>query len=443
MKETIRVLLCDDLEERGKEALRVIERTGDELDCALEVRGLFDDELQIELESLFDVERSLLDDSTPAVGESVDQSVAAFEQTALGSREYDVALIDNNLKALKSPGVRVTVDAIAGYVRAFSSIPYVVSLNKWPEMDFDLRYLMGDRDGLSDFGVNLEHLEIHALWTGRREPGHQDFLPWYWPDLYHAADARKGQIAFVKENLDKSVLGCLGFPDDCLEYLSRNAVGRLSPLIDESDNEYLEKLRNFTFKRFFVEACTSLPVRTEREVIERYGKESERGRVIMARVVAAELEKWLRSEVIGPQDLLVDVPHLLMRMPFLLTDRASSIAEWNRALEVSLPPFGIDMEIFERSVSQAIWGGCSWVNRPCFWWPKLKSDGDLNDAYFHSEIKWEEAVFCEDISSFVLLKGCGRWTPREFSTELEGASRRRYVARVKSRNYVPRSRFAL
>ena len=440
MKETIRVLLCDDLRERGREALRVIEQTGDELDCTLEVRGLFDDELTSELEALFDVERSVLDDCSPAV----DESVAAFEQTCLGSTKYDVALIDNNLKALKSSGARVTVDAIAGYVRAFSSIPYVVSLNKSPEMDFDLKYLTGDHDGPSDFGVNLEHLEIHAVWTGRkgsRSPG----ISCLGIGLTYArlVNHEERRSRFVQENLDESLLECIGFPHDCLEYLSRNAVGKLSPLIDESDSDYLDKLRALSFERFFIEACTSLPIRAEREVVGRLGRKSERGRVIMARVVAAEVEKWLRSEVIGPQDVLVDLPHLIMRMPFLLGERAKSIEEWNRALEVFSPPFGLDGEIFERTVTRATRIGDSWVRRPCFWWPKLKSDDDLNDAFFNSGAEWEDAVFCEDISSFMLLTGCGDWKPTEFSTELEGAWRRRYVARVKNRNYVPRSRFGL
>ena len=62
----------------------------------------------------------------------------------------DIVILDNNLAELTIPGARHTAESIAGYIRAFTNIPYIVSLNKNPDIDFDLRYLMGDRHTQAD-----------------------------------------------------------------------------------------------------------------------------------------------------------------------------------------------------------------------------------------------------------------------------------------------------
>ena len=46
---------------------------------------------------------------------------------------------------------------------------------------------------------------------------------------------------------------------------------------------------------------------------------------IIARVVAAYIDRWFRRDVLGPQEALVDLPHLLMRLPFLLGEKAGDL----------------------------------------------------------------------------------------------------------------------
>ena len=51
-----------------------------------------------------------------------------------------------------------------------------------------------------------------------------------------------------------------------------------------------------------------------------------------ARIVSSRIAKWLEREVLGPQDVLVDVPHLIQRCPYLLDGDISDLGTWNAAL---------------------------------------------------------------------------------------------------------------
>ena len=135
--------------------------------------------------------------------------------------DSDIVVIDNNLAALDIKGARLTAEAVAGFVRAFTTSPYVVSLNKNPEIDFDLRYLVGDYQTHADLALNAGHLSIPALWTGNSRDTEDDFLPWYWPVLSKISKKRREQIEFLETRLELSIVEALEFPRKAVHYLSR------------------------------------------------------------------------------------------------------------------------------------------------------------------------------------------------------------------------------
>src|SRR5258705_13840838 len=122
----MKILVCDDLPDRCDEVKKAIEHA--KLDGA-EVDTLVGKELVAQLELLFAKVEACLKAPTGYV-ESLD----------LKFDGYDLIAIDNNLAHLEIKGARLTAESIAGYIRAFTSAPYVVSLNKNPDVDFDLRY---------------------------------------------------------------------------------------------------------------------------------------------------------------------------------------------------------------------------------------------------------------------------------------------------------------
>lgn len=426
------ILICDDIEERGNETLEQIRaaripRATSRLACG--------DKLRCAIMSLFERAESVLDKGS-------ENSSQISWNTIFDSPDLDIVILDNNLADLSISGARHTAESIAGYIRAFTRIPYIISLNKNPHVDFDLRYLVGDYETRTDLALNTEHLSTRELWSGQSKTSADRFLPWYWPVLNEVPTKRRRQIDFVKKHFDDPVLTALSFPEEQMEYLSRHAKGTLSPEIDDSS------MKNVTFKKFFETSYRSFPVPRDREKIMElfdsgHAIRRRLARDVVARVVAAEIDKWIRRDLLGPQDVLVDIPHLLMRMPFLLGKEADKLKQWNAAVLSTRRPFGLSDKIYKRHLSRAKFKHDNWVKSSCFWWPILKTDEKLNDLFFHSKVEWKEAIFCEDTSRFESISDEDIDSPKEFSAEFEGAWNRRHVADVENKKYAPWSRFAL
>ncbi|MYF08950.1 MAG: hypothetical protein F4233_13875, partial [Rhodospirillaceae bacterium] len=81
--------------------------------------------------------------------------------------EFDVLIVDNDLTDLELGGAMLTAESIIGYLRAFTDVPYIISLNKNHDVDFDLRYLYGDYQSFSDLALNTNHLSNQRLWGGK------------------------------------------------------------------------------------------------------------------------------------------------------------------------------------------------------------------------------------------------------------------------------------
>lgn len=355
------------------------------------------------------------------------------DRASIFMSDFDIAILDNNLSELDLGGTRQTAESIAGYLRAFGNIPYIVSLNKNPHVDFDLRHLVGDYETLADLAVNETHLSNLALWTGDPDDATDDFLPWYWPALNDAPARRRAQIRFVAEHFDKPILKSLEFPASASHSLSRHAKGALSP-----EAELVAKV---TFKTFFVKACRSLPIRADREKLARAVPKEDPARTVTSRVAAGELDRWFRRNLLGPQDVLVDLPHLLMRLPFLLGPRAQHLECWNQALTAVEPPHGLSREIYRKHIQCAGFPYDVWTKSPCFWWRELKSDTELNRMFFEDESQWADVVFCEDLSRFK-PRTKGADGQLEFAADFDGTWNRRHVANLPAKQYIPKSRLA-
>jgi len=421
----MRILVCDDIVKRGEETCSFIREAGTEH----EVVPVFEDDLKTAIEAIFRrAQRTLARTRTSPETEDGD--------TIFDDPRSDVLMIlDNNLAELNISGARHTAESIAGYLRALTNVPYIVSLNKNPQVDFDLRYLVGDYRTDADLALNTKHLAYPALWTGETTPTAGRFFPWYWPVLNRTPAVRRRQIDFVEKHYDEPIVTALKFPPKYLNFLSRHAWGALSPKA--------ARTKSITIRKFFLESCRSLPILKDRkELSKRLGRGDDSARRIVARVAAAELERWIRRDVLGPQDFLVDLPHLLMRLPFLLGKHVNDLDRWNGVALAAEPPFGLDEELYENHLKDAKFEGDIWTKSPCFWWPKLKEDEKLNRMFFRDGSNWADAVFCEDLSRFVLRSEDPR-ALREFAAEFEGSWQRRHVAEVDKMTYSPKSRFAV
>ncbi len=407
----MKILICDDKEDNAN-------NTKDLIDSRGIVESLHSTELESTLITFLNDVSGILDSNESAGNGSVSSD---FD-------EFDVLIVDNNLTELQLGGARLTAETIIGYLRAFSDVPYIISLNKNPHVDFDLKFLFGDYQSLADLALNTEHLSSRKLWGGKSEG---DFAPWYWPSVADASARRRNQVEFVAENFDRPVWEALGFPTEAASYLSQRAKSR----IPSRDGELLD----VSFEEFFESSRTLPPaeIDTLKDLAE---KQSDFARKAICQIAAYEVDRWLRRDVLGAQDVLIDLPHLVAQMPFLLGDKANNLDHWNEVSEYEEPTFGFDEQLFQKHLMPASFGHNMWVPGPCFWWPSLKSDEALTEVFFAAEDDgWPVAVFCEDISRFVSITEAGA-PPKEFEAEIDGSWIRRYIANLHGYSYSPRGR---
>ena len=198
--------------------------------------------------------------------------------------------------------------------------------------------------------------------------------------------------------------------------LSDSAFGFLSP-----NAESFYSLREVTF-RSFLENATD---RKDAEVIW------ETDKYAAVRVVSARIGKWLEREVLGGQDLLIDVPHLLQRFPFVLGKSIQHLDAWNDAIH--------NEAILEGAFSREVWyAHSSILSRRAIRLGRFQSDQDvrrIRSEYDFSEVP--QFVFAEDLSKFVDLSQA-----TEFRAGFHNAFDRRYIKRVDNIRYGPKRRLA-
>lgn len=364
-----------------------------------------------------------------------------------GFDEADVLLLDFGLTKLQDFSVRLTAEHLAGYLRAFSDVAYVVSLNKLPSVDFDLKYLLGDFDTRADLALNTDHLSEPGLWTGQPRAG--AFCPWYWPTLERAGERRRKQIEIVKENLDRPILGVLGFPDDVVPLLSRQAIGFLSPLADEAKDAGRD-VREITFWHHFQNSSRTLPDVDREDIVRKRGgsldgtecpkcPDDPMLRIVVARVVAGELDFWFRRDILGPQNLLVDAPHLQARMRFRTDGAAGDVEQWSRTATELESPNGLDAGLYAAIPEPARFSGWPWLDRPAFWLDLFERLPEI-EKLGESVERASRMAFCEDIRRFDLRGGDN--PPRRFVTELTKGIDVRFVKIISEKTYAPVSQFA-
>jgi len=427
----MRILVCDDKADSRDsviDALRAVGYTPD---------TLIDTALSDELTTLF----ARVDSSTKGSAENYRHEPSRFD-------DADILILDNNLAFLPNKGgPPLTAESIAGYIRAFTTTSYIVSLNMNLDVDFDLRYLVGDFSTRADLAINTPHLRNRALWTHRAADSENGFCPWYWPALDSVAQRRRAQVDFVRDHLDDSVLDTFGFDDEDIEFMTLHARGALSPdaLITTSAQNEGKPFREVRFRDVFLTKDRSLPLKEEREqleVAERAGNKPIRD--LMCRVIAADIDLWFRRDLVGPQQPLMDVPHMTMRFPFLLGQRAVDAEEWNKVVDAAEAPFGLEPELYEKYIAPRLFRAEMWGPTPCFLWPKLKADEQLNAHFFQPKERWADVVFCEDESRFRNRpEEAGQTAPIEFTAEFEGAWNRRYISKLDQVQYAPRTRLAV
>ena len=292
----------------------------------------------------------------------------------------DILVLDYDLLAIDEENARHTGESLARLARAFSGAHVVVVINQFRDAQFDLS-LRGNLASHAELNLDAALLATPGLWT---DPPWNGFRPWHWQTLHRAVDTQKAREAWVRARLDVPIVEALGMrEEDNVTRLSDTAFGFVAP-----EARDWAQLQQRTFKGF---ACDPVNGRRAREVAE-----SDEGAA--CRLAAARVGKWLERSILGPQDALIDLPHLIQRFPFLLGDDAGDPDAWNAA--VHSPDC-----VKARLPTDCWFTPADFLSRPAIWSRRLENDADFcAQRRSFDFVSAPRLVFLEDASTFVPIE---------------------------------------
>ena len=347
-------------------------------DSGVEVHAAKANEIEKELGILHRRRRCYLD---PGSAPDIDEE-STLDDTA-------ILIVDNDLFGLSTLN-DLSAETVADRVGVYTDCAYIVVLNLNLDVDFDLT-LLGHPESKADLHTNDRFVADLGLWRKcPREDG--AFRPWHWPLLPLAAelyDARVKELVALLKSDDKDVpiLEYFGFDDGSRRRLSRAARAFLHPK---------RPAREVSFIHFIDGNAQAVSLQDGAKIS---ANEDERK---IARIGARRIAKWLERYVVGPQDVLIDLPHLIERMPFVMPDGGGDdVASWNTCAMLDGEP-----EWLEARLGTYRFRGKHWMDRPVFWTHPMETQENLAKLLNSSRANPAGLVFCEDSSAFHRAEMC-------------------------------------
>ena len=314
--------------------------------------------------------------------------------------EIDILIVDNDLFELEDFS-DYSAEMVAARAQVYSKCGYVVVLNLNPDVDFDLS-LLGNPTSKADLHINDKFVADIGLW--RDSPKAQGaFRPWHWPLLKRASELHKLRVNELQEflngnNKEMPVLEYFSFDETASNRLSRSARAFLHPS---------KNTANVTFFDFVEGNANAVDLKDGRKIIEKGDADK------VAQICAHRIAKWLARLVLGPQDILIDLPHLAEKLPFLVPqNRQTSLDFWNSCATQTAAPTS---ELTE-DISAYRFEHEHWFDRPVYWWDKFDPEQTLDKLLAMPNSNPGELVFCEDSSAFHNSNQCQRFVAAHHST---------------------------
>lgn len=338
--------------------------------------------------------------------------------------DVDILIVDNDLFDLPHFN-DLSAETVATRVGVYTDCASIVVLNLSPDIDFDLR-LLGHPESKADLHINDRFVADPGLWHVCPKEGGL-FRPWEWPLLSMARELHGLRMADLSSLLDSDeqempILDFLGFGSAARQRLSRSARAFLHPAKQAEEVSF----------GHFVHGNAMAVGRLEGEQIVK-----RRDSAMVARIGARRIATWLSRYVLGPQEVLIDLPHVVERMPFIIpAGEGESDEFWNSSTRLRTAPVELAEEL---SISMLERKG--WLDRPAFWADGLESEENVAKLLEATEANPRNFVFCEDASSFFPATDCD-----QFIAGYNSMTDRRFVrwleAESASYRYGPLSRLA-
>lgn len=338
--------------------------------------------------------------------------------------DVDILIVDNDLFDLPHLS-DLSAETVANRVGVYTDCASIVVLNLSPDIDFDLR-LLGHPESKADLHINDHFVADPGLWSMcPREGG--AFRPWDWPLLSTARALHGSRVDEVvallsSDESEMPILDFLGFGQSARRRLSRSAQAFLHPV---------KRAEEVSFWDFVHDNAMAVGRLDGEQIVKRHDS------AMVARVGARRIATWLARYVLGPQDVLIDLPHVVEKMPFVVpTDKWDVRSFWNSCASLHEAPVqlveGLGISMLEKK---------EWIDRPAFWADELESEENVERMLKATEANPRSFVFCEDASSFFPAAECD-----QFVAAYNSMTDRRFVrwleAEGTGHRYGPQSRLA-
>lgn len=287
----------------------------------------------------------------------------------------DILIIDYDLQDLEGDGEWTTGTEVAYVARLVTKAKLIVVINQKGANRFDLTLTKGV-ESRADLDVGGVQLNNPGLWCSS---GFQGYRPWTWPNLLEEPARVDSTVEFVRRSLDLPVLATLGFSDDPStgRHLRPELWGRLCPKITT------------TFRELVAPEDEDLAMHLLYADITVFKGDD----LMTSRIAAAVVRRWLEKWILPNQDILMDIPHLALRFPWILTDPYSE-GSW-KALQTLKNPGNVRVEIEKFAFEIACF-----LSRPVYWGDALEMSASEFEPKNFDFSKVPNLVFREDLSNF-------------------------------------------
>lgn len=338
--------------------------------------------------------------------------------------DVDILIVDNDLFDL--PHLNdLSAETVANRVGVYTDCASIVVLNLSPDIDFDLT-LLGHPASKADVHINDGFVANPGLWQScPRKDG--AFRPWEWPLLskagpLHGARKEGATVLLGSDEREMPILDFLGFGPSARLRLSRSARAFLHPKKPAETVSFGD----------FVDGNEMAVSRDDGEQMVK-----REDWAMVARIVARRISTWISRYVLGPQDVLVDLPHVVEKMPFVIPAEKQEAADfWSSCASLDDAPISL---VDELGISR--FGKAEWLDRPAFWADGLESEENVAKLLDKAKANPRGFVFCEDASWFFPAVECD-----QFVAGYNSMTDRRFVrwleAQGASNRYGPQSRLA-
>jgi hypothetical protein len=314
-------------------------------------------------------------------------------------------------------GSRSTGEGVARIARTYSKCKFVVVLNQFSKVDFDLG-MTGHLNSFADLNIDSKLVGEPALWIADADC---DFRPSYWTPILPVVSSRATYLDSADDLLGKTILEILGLEPGELHGISDTAFAYLSAEAEQLSELSTVKATDF-LQRVLGEPESKALLASSQTLASAF--------------IVARLAKWLERAALRPLDALVDAAHLAERRPYLL----DATAEQMKDVEYWASLRGKEAAVLESSIPADVQlaVGEAWLGRPVYVNRRLEQVAGIrkkSEAFDYSILP--DVVFAEDSSRFV-----PRDQAEEFRAGFNNFSDRRFVENFGDRTYGPQRRFA-